>query len=283
VRDAILYRARDVNPVVEREVKRLTRDLHGVDIFIVCYQPEYESAVHSVPGKVYCYGQRDLHGLPYPAKLCKVDWSDPTKRPPSEEGSEQFFLTMGFGNQDLVILKFFLDNPEYDRYWMIEDDVRCSGSWGEVFAELDNSGADLLLTVVQNYWEVPNWYWWTHMSTGDETVALDQRVKGFLPFCRVSAACLKAIDEKYRQGWGGHYEVTWPSIARASDLLIEDIGGRGAYTPAERRGRFYTCTSGTWHLFPGTFVFRPPFHDMGVSEFGKDVTPHCMLWHPVKS
>jgi hypothetical protein len=35
-------------------------------------------------------------------------------------------------------------------------------------------------------------------------------------------------------------------------------------------------------LFPGTFVYRPPFYDMGVSEFGKDVTPHTMLWHPVK-
>jgi hypothetical protein len=282
VRDAIIYRARQVTPVVQREIARLARDLPDLKIFIVCYDPNYQSALHSTPGKIYCYGQRDLHSLPYPQKLCGVNWANPTSRPPSEPMDQRFFRKMEMGHQDLPVLKFFLDHPDFDGYWVIEDDVRCSGPWSDIFTELAQASADLLITAVQNHSEVPYWHWWDHMVTGNDKLPLDQRVKGFLPFCRLSAACLQALDRKYRQGWGGHYELTWPSVALASGLRVEDIGGEGSYTPAGRRGRFYACTLGSWHLFPGTFVYRPAFHDMGVSEFGKNVTSCTMLWHPVK-
>src|ERR1017187_8114930 len=78
VADAIVYRARWVNRVVEEEIGRLTRELPDVKIFVVCYQPDYKSARHTTPGKVYCYGQRDLETLPYPQKLSGVNWADPT-------------------------------------------------------------------------------------------------------------------------------------------------------------------------------------------------------------
>jgi hypothetical protein len=282
LRDAILYRARKVTRVVQREIDRLAYDLPDLSIFVVCYDPAYQSVLHSTPGRVYCYGQRDLHKLPYPQKLGDVDWADPTSQPASEPVDMRFFRRMERGHQDLPVMKFFLDHPDFDRYWVIEDDVRCSGPWSDTFTDLERSRADLLMAAVQHYSEVPNWQWWTHLVTGDDASVLDQRVKGFLPFCRLSAACLEAIDRKYRQGWGGHYEVTWPTVALASGLTIEDIGGEGSYTPAERRGRHYVCTLGSWHLFPGTFVYRPPFHDMGDSKFGKEVTSYTMLWHPVK-
>jgi hypothetical protein len=166
---------------------------------------------------------------------------------------------------------------------VIEDDVRCSESWTGVFNELGASQADLLMTVVQDYPEWPNWYWWTHMITGTEALPLQKRVKGFLPFCRLSAACVEAIDRKYREGWGGHYEVTWANIARVSGLTIEDIGGQGKYTPLERRGQYYSCTVGDPTLFPGSFIFRPAFQDTGESEFGKGETQRGILWHPVKA
>lgn len=282
LKNAIVYRARAVNPIVQREVDRLVRELPDFKTFIVCYRPEYDSALHSASGTVYYYGQKDLHALPYPQKLSAVNWSNPESRPPLEADRKKFFRAMEWGHQDLPVLKFFVDHPDFDRYWVIEDDVRFSGPWNEIISELARSSADLLMTVVEDHSEFPQWYWWDHLDTGNDVLPLDHRVKGFLPFCRLSAACLQAIDQKYRQGWGGHYEVTWPNIASISRLLIEDIGGQGSYTPAERRGRFYTCTLKSGTLFPGTFLYRPPFHDTGVSEFGKNVTPHSMLWHPVK-
>jgi hypothetical protein len=283
MRDAVLYRARQVTPVVQREVDRLTRELPDSKIFIVCYDPDYQSEIHDTPGEIYCYGQRDLHGLPYPQKLCEVDWAHPTSPPRPELADKRFFRKMQLGHQDLPVMKFFLERPDFDRYWVIEDDVRCSGPWTDIFTELSRSTADLLMTALQSYQEVPRWIWWNHIVTGNDVLPPERRVKGFPPFCGLSATCLRAIDQKYRQGWGGHYEVTWPTITSVSGLTIEDIGAEGPYTPAERRGRFYACTLGSWHLFPGTFVFRPAFYDMGVSEFGKDVTSSTMLWHPVKN
>jgi hypothetical protein len=280
---AILYRARSVSPVVQREVKRLVSDLPDFKIFIVCYQPDFESSLHSKPGEIYCYGQRDLHSLPYPEKLSDVDWADPMSPPRPEATNTKFFRELRMGHHDLPTMRFFLDHPDFDRYWMIEDDVRCSGPWTEIFAELARSRADLLMAVVQDHSEAPGWHWWDTLVTGKDTLPLTRRIKGFLPFCGLSAAFLQAVDLKYRHGWGGHYEVTWPNIALVSDLSIEDIGGEGAYTPSERRGRFYTCTSGNKDLFPGTFVYRPAFFDMGVSEFGAQMAPQSTLWHPVKS
>jgi hypothetical protein len=282
LKNAILYRARRVSPIAQREIDRLSRELPDFAIFVVCFQPEYESARDSEPGRVYCYGQRDLHSLPYPGKLCRVDWDDPTSRPPAETGNGKFFRTMEPGQHDLAIMRFFLDHPDFDRYWLIEDDVRCSGPWTDIIDELAQSKADLLMTVVQKFAQNPRWNWWNTLVTGEEALPSRRRMKGFTPFCRLSAACCRAIDEKYRHGWGGHYEVSWPTIARASGLSIEDVGGNGSYTPRKRRGRFYNSSNMAWALFPGTFIFRPPFQDTGESEFGKEITDHTMLWHPVK-
>ncbi len=282
MKNVILYRARCLTPTVEREIERLSRDLPEFDLFVVCYLPEYDLARDSDPGRVYCYGQRDLHTLPYPGKLCSVDWENPDIRPQQEMGNGKFFRNMEPGQHDLPILRFFLDRPHFDRYWVIEDDVRCSGPWSDIFGELAQSKADLLMTVVQRYAENPRWKWWPFLVTGGEQLPARRLVKGFTPFCRLSAACLQAIDEKYRQSWGGHYEVSWPTIACGAGLSIEDIGGKGSYTPRKRRGRFYSSTNENWSLFPGTFIFRPAFCESGDGEFGKDITPQTMLWHPVR-
>jgi hypothetical protein len=220
--------------------------------------------------------------LPYPGKLCSVDWENPEFRPQREMGNGKFFRKMEPGQHDLPILRFFLDHPDFDRYWLIEEDVRCSGPWRDIFGELAKSNADLLMTVVQRYAENPEWNWWRTLVTGSEQLPARQMMKGFTPFCRLSAQFCQAIDERYRREWGGHYEVSWATIACRAGLSIEDIGGAGSYTPRKRRGRFYSSSNKNWGLFPGTFVYRPCFRESGESEFGKDIFPNTMLWHPVK-
>ena len=85
------------------------------------------------------YSADDLIALPYPGK------------------ARQFASLNFIGNADLVPMKFFLDRPDYDYYWIIEYDVRLSGSWPELFADLSSSGADLLCTTMQTWAENPNW------------------------------------------------------------------------------------------------------------------------------
>lgn len=283
MRDAILYRARSLTPIVQREIDRLSRELPDFKLFVICFQPEYESARDCDHEKVFRYGQRDLHTLPYPGKIAPIDWTQPLSPPQSETGSGKYFREMVPGQHDLAIMRFFLDHPDFDRYWTIEDDVRCSGPWTDIIGELAQSKADLLMTIVQTYRQHPYWNWWNTLHTGEENVPTRRRIRGFTPFCRLSAACCRAIDLKYREGWGGHYEVTWPTIAHASRLSIEDIGGKGSFVPRKRRSRFYTSSNGRKYLFPGTFIFRPCYQDAGTSEFGNELFPETMLWHPVKS
>jgi hypothetical protein len=118
------------------------------------------------------------------------------------------------------------------------------------------------------------------LSAGGEEVPLERRVKGFMPFSRLSHAMFAACDARYRSGWNGHCEVIWPTIASLASLRLEDIGSNGSFTPDERRGRYYNNTPSEWSQFPGTFVYRPCFADRNL--FGPQCHFTGTLWHPVK-
>jgi len=262
MRDVVVYRARHITPLVSGEVDRLRREMPDFRVVVVAYQPDYIWRDNSAD--VHLFGAEDLRSLPYDGKNSAVDWNNP------------------IGHHDLPLLAYYLRNPSFDRYWLIEDDVRFSGLWGRLFGELSTSRADLLMTTVQKFAENPGWHWWKSLVSPETEISDEHRIKGFGPFCRLSNQCLAVIDRRYRAGWGGHFEVTWPVACVTSDLKLEDVGGSGAYSPPERRGRFYTNTPSAWSLFPGTFVYRPGFRDDGKSEFGRDVFDEPKLWHPVR-
>jgi hypothetical protein len=262
-REAVLYYTHFCSPAVLREVARLRNELDGrYDIFALgyCRSAGALDGLDCVPALEY--SADDLLALPYPGKTGRFDPAN------------------FFGNADLVPMKFFLDRPDYDYYWIIEYDVRFSGAWPELFEDLSCSGADLLCTTMQTWAENPKWAHWETLKTGGEDVPLERRVKGFLPFCRLSPALLAACDARYRKGWNGHSEVIWPTVASLECLGLEDIGGDGSFTPAERHGRYYRNTPSEWSQFPGTFVFRPSFADRNL--FGPECHFTGTLWHPVK-
>ena len=262
-REVILYYAHFCSPAVQREIARLRNELDSrYDIFTVgyCRSPGALGGIDCVPALEY--SADDLISLPYPGKISQFDPGN------------------FFGNADLVPMKFFLDRPYYDDYWIIEYDVRFSEAWPELFADLSSSSADLLCTTMQTWTENPNWAHWGTLTTGDEDVPLERRVKGFMPFCRLSHALFAACDARYRTGWNGHCEIIWPTIASLSGLRLEDIGGSSSFTPAERRGRYYQNTPSEWSQFPGTFVYRPCFADRNL--FGPQCHFTGTLWHPVK-
>jgi len=262
-REVILYYSHFCSPAVLREIARLRDELgSSYDIFAVgyCRSSGALSGIECVPAREY--SANDLTALPYPGK------------------AQQFDPSNFIGNADLVPMKFFLERPDYDHYWIIEYDVRFSGPWPDLFADLSASDADLLCTTMQRWPENPNWAHWNTLSTGAEDVPLEHRVKGFLPFCRASRALLAACDARYRSGWSGHSEVVWPTVASLGGFLLEDLGGNGSFTPAARRGRYYQNTPSEWSQFPGTFVFRPSFADRNL--FGPQCHFKGTLWHPVK-
>jgi len=195
------------------------------------------------------HGEAEVAALAYPA-LAELDPSHPE------------------------VFCFFREFPNYRYYWMVEFDVHYTGDWAALVAELGESSADLLSTVVQRRAENPAWCFWPGLRAPGLPEAA--HVKGFTPLMRVSAAAMRAIDAAYQAGWAGHYEALWPTAIAAAGLTIEEIGGEGEFTPPARKGMYYTNSRFDPYLIPGSFVFRPSFRE---EEIPLDPP---LLWHPVK-
>jgi uncharacterized protein DUF3405 len=260
--EAILYRTHIFNPMVRREIERLRDEAPDCSHWVVGYLKD-DAAVPETPESNFrLYRRADLAALPYPKKIAAVDWSNTE------------------GHNDLPVLAFYRENPDYDHYWIIEYDVRYTGHWGELFRELRTSRAAFLSTTLQDHEENPRWWWWRSLvNTPNGSL---QRVRCFTPFCRLSNAALAAVDKWYREGGSGHYELVWPGVCKTNGWPIEDIGGWGRYTPERWRGKHYVNTPLKPSLSPGIFVYKPVFKDDWVNANGLKHAHGPMLWHPVK-
>jgi hypothetical protein len=238
-KEAILFRAHEFAPGASRALQHLAASAgDGFDVWIVgfCQQADALEAYRHPHTAVFDVA--GLGELPYPAKLATVRWAKT------------------IGHNDLPVMRFFLDHPGYERYWIVEHDVRFTGAWSSLLAELSHSDADVLGTTVQTYADNPDWASWGSVACGGQ-VEKSCLIKAFMPFGRLSRAALSAIDAGYRRGWVGHYEATWPTIAAMAGLSVEDIGGEGRFVPPRRKGRFYANSPLDPYLSPGCFVYRP--------------------------
>ncbi|HEX8076588.1 MAG TPA: hypothetical protein VF511_02150 [Chthoniobacterales bacterium] len=263
-RQAVIYYSDSGGKAVQREVAMLRAELDVLyDIVVAgyCRTQDALNDISDVEALPYLYA--DLAAMAYPQKLSR------------------FTPDSYLGFADLVPMKFFQERPDFDYYWVIENDVRYSGRWATLFRELGSSDADLLCTTVQAPIDNPHWAHWNSLGTGDHEIPMDRRLKGFIPFGRISRRLLEACDACYRAGYSGHSEVLWPTIAAERGFVVEDIGGLGRFTPIARRGRFYHNTPDHWSLFPGSFVYRPCFLDRELSGPGSRFPD--LLWHPVKA
>ena len=261
--EVVLYYSHVDTPAVRREVATLRAELgERYDIVVAgyCLAGDALRGIETVP--TFAYAPDDLLALNYPAKL------------------KGFAGDCYSGLVDLVPMRFFRDHPDYEHYWIIENDVRFCGEWSSLFNDLATSAADLLTTTVRTQAEDPSWAHWPTLHTGSEEIPQARLLKAFIPFGRISRRLLEACDAKYRAGWCGHSEVLWPTIALAAGLSVEDIGGDGSFTPPERRGRYYFNQADAWSLFPGTFVYRPCFTEQDI--VGPTGRFPGWLWHPVK-
>jgi hypothetical protein len=248
--------------VIRREIDRLCTELADCAHWVVGYLKDDAEVPETSEENLRMYRRVDLAALPYPKKIAAVDWMNPE------------------GHNDLPVLSFYREQPGYDYYWIVEYDVRYTGHWGELFDELRASKADFLGTTLQDYDQNPRWWWWRSLVNAPQSTL--QRVRCFTPFCRLSNAALAAVDEWYRKGGSGHYELTWPGVCKTKGFGVEDIGGWSRYTPEHRRGKHYVNTPLKPSLSPGTFVFKPVFRDDWVCARGLKHARGPMLWHPVK-
>lgn len=177
------------------------------------------------------------------------------------------------GNTDYALMQFYLSYPFHDFYWLVEYDVRFTGSWRHFFATCDLSTSDLLATTLQEHRDNRNWYWWDSLRL--RTRAVDRAVmrRAFLPIYRLSRTACRILVEEYRKGWEGHFEVRLPTVLSVNGCSLEDIGGDGRFVPPGHVNRFYIGEHPSERR-EATFRWRPVMREPGL-------VPN-MLWHPVK-
>lgn len=208
---------------------------------------------------------------PWAGRVHRFDFSRLRQQYPSAMGTHIIP-----GNTHLPILAFHEAHPEYDYCWIIEYDVRFSGSWADFFDEFQGNTVDLLATHIRCYKDERGWYWWGTLQAPDGRAASAKRLRAFMPVYRISRRALALLTTRDVQGWRGHYECLIPTVLSSYGLSLEDIGGDGDFTPPVRRYRFYSSFAfrgRLWHF--GSMRFRPPLVLWGGRR--------DFLYHPVKS
>lgn len=180
------------------------------------------------------------------------------------------------GHAHFPVFQFFLENEDYDYYWLIEYDVRFSGDWHLFFNSFHNNDNDLLASHIRRYAEEPDWNWWK-LTHPDKSIAIENRLRSFAPVYRISKSALSFINNAMKSGWCGHCETLIPTLLHHNGFKLLDFGGNGEFTSQDMVDNFYTYpnTDQYGSLRSGTMRFRPSFWKVG-NEKNK-------LYHPVKS
>lgn len=195
------------------------------------------------------------------------------------------------GNVDIAFLLAAKARPGYARYWFIEDDVAASGSMGVVLTRLAAFDEDFLCTHLHQ--GDPGWDYVPLFNFAAHGAPLIANYKlAFIPFFRLSAAGVEALDAAYRANWCGHAEMVLPAVMTHAGLRIRDIGRSGADDGQAHTGQAHTGSINTGLINSGPFYTGGPvLTPMGTIKTGGFVptparlrpgTPAGMLWHPVK-
>lgn len=235
----------------------------GYDVYLLSDRTQASVSLARLPrgAREFTFATEQLEALPYPARCSAIS---------QRTGARN----MKLGCADLPVLLFARDHPQYDYYWLIEYDVRFSGSWRVLFSAFEGNPADLLGTSLTRHRECPEWSHWSGLMVPNPEFDFRCGVRGFFPVYRLSQRAVRCYDDACSRGADGHMETLLPTVVAQSGLIVEDIGGDGAFVAPGNRGRFYRNVRHTNRLSPGTFVYRPARDTAG--------TEPNMLWHPVK-
>jgi uncharacterized protein DUF3405 len=169
------------------------------------------------------------------------------------------------GSTHFPLMRFFADFPDYQYYWLVEEDVRFSGRWKRFFDAFEGSNADFLACHIRRYADDPHWYWWSTLAHRRRVIPLAKRICSFNPIYRISRRAIEYLHSAHCDGWCGHFEVLIPTLLLQSGFRLRDIGGTGNFVAPGDENRFYTGD---------TIRYRPAFDRVGE---GKN-----LLYHPVK-
>jgi len=169
------------------------------------------------------------------------------------------------GSNHFSLLHFFRNNPPFQYYWYIENDVVFNGNWADFFEPLNALDFDFLSSNIMAYNDKQSWDWWMSLHHPHQNIPVTHRLCSLNPVYRMSFEALSFINDALQNKWKGHHEVLIPTLLYNNNFKIMDFGGRGYFAPPEYKNRFYTSQ---------TFRWRPVFKTTGYLK--------NKLYHPVK-
>jgi hypothetical protein len=174
------------------------------------------------------------------------------------------------------LLDFFSAHPDYERYWVIEYDVRYSGDWRDFFSSVDGYEFDLITSHIRRYADEPRWMWWPTFQHPTKRIPRERYLRSFNVIYGMSRAALDFVHISLIDGWSGYPEVVLPTLLAENGFRVVDLGGDGEFAPAELRNQSYTsrATSNGYMSPFGTMRYRP-------SRPAAGDLPN-KLYHPVK-
>jgi hypothetical protein len=179
------------------------------------------------------------------------------------------------GNGHLRALDCWRRFPDHPNYWFIEYDLVYRGHWRTFLDQFSGDRSDLLVAHVRRVSDDPMWPWVSTFGSGTDQVDRRSWVRAFFPIHRLSAAGLSCVAEAVQRRWVGHYEILVPTAIDHASLTIADIGGRGAWTPDERRGLNYLDAALPYEFESiGSLRWRPAIRRQPVKN---------VLYHPCKT
>ena len=179
-------------------------------------------------------------------------------------------------NANLIMMLFYLHNPQYDYYWFIEYDVVFTGKWNLLFQSFKESRSDLISSHLERYSNSnADWQWWNVIEFSDKEIILEDRIKSFNPIYRLSKRSLSFLHTYLSKGNAGYYEVLMPTALYNHNYILEDFGGTGYFVKPGNRNKFYV--QGIYTNF-GTMRYFPNYSLEEINALGT----HNKLFHPLK-
>jgi hypothetical protein len=185
---------------------------------------------------------------------------------------------VGAGFLDLMLIPLGASS-KHPHNWVVEFDVDYAGNWRDFFLRVSGFDSDLLTTTLMDKYSDPDWYWWDGAVCPYPLPAQRTR-RAFMPIMRISQRFVSTYRQMVEQGWGGHYEFLFPTIAGEGGLMVHDLGGA---RPGQKEAGLaaYTNTPHDSRLYPGTFRWRPPFNHY-FHEAPAAFVERNKLYHPIK-
>lgn len=192
--------------------------------------------------------------------------------------NRMMFPTLGdtmYGHVHFPLFEYYSKycGKENDYIWFIEYDVAFTGEWNYLFDYFRESDADFIASHIETYDENPDWHRWK-LEHPYDFIPKNKRVRSYNPIYRLSSQALEFLDKRFRDGWKGHNEVTFPTLLYNNGYELLDFGNRGAFTRKETENFYYSYPIRFFPSYVGTMRYRPVFKKAGMLK--------NTLYHPVK-